>query len=226
MGGWRRACSRLLGGLVFSLGLVLVVVAGAELFTGNTLLVMAVVARRISPSELLRAWSIVFVGNAVGALGTALMVFWSGQYRAGTGAVGVRVLEIGATKTSLGIGEAVASGVVANALVCLAVWLALAGRTVIDKVVAIVLPVSAFVAGGFEHSIANLYLVPSALGVKAWGPDSFWSNARIDADAYGDLTWGNFLVGNLLPVTVGNIVGGAVLVGLVYWVAYRRDAPG
>lgn len=224
-GGMAPGVSRLLGGLVFSLGLVLVVVAGAELFTGNTLLVMAVVARRISPWELARAWSIVYAGNAIGAMGTALMVFWSGQYRTGTGTVGLRVLEIGAAKTSLGFGEAVASGVVANALVCLAVWLSLAGRSVVDKVAAIVLPVSAFVAGGFEHSIANLYLVPLALGVKAWGSDAFRSSAGIDGGAYADLTWGNFVWGNLVPVTVGNIVGGALLVGLVYWVAYRRGAP-
>ena len=225
-GGLAPGVSRLLGGFVFSLGLVLVVVAGAELFTGNTLLVMALVARRISPGELARAWLIVYLGNAVGALATALLVFWSGHYRSGNGAVGLRALEIGAAKTSLGFGEAVVSGVLANTLVCLAVWLSLAGRTVVDKVVAIVLPVSAFVAAGFEHSIANLYFIPFALGIKAWGSEAFWSTIGTDADAYGGLTWGRFLVGNQLPVVIGNIVGGALLVGLVYWVAYRRSATG
>ena len=120
--------------------------------------------------------------------------------------------------------EAVFSGVLANALVCLAVWLSLSARSVADKVLAIVFPVTAFVAAGFEHSIANMYFIPAGLFIKAWAPTSFWSEAGVDSADYPTVTWSEFLLGNLVPVTIGNIVGGALLVGLVYWFVYRRHA--
>jgi formate/nitrite transporter len=213
--------ARLLAGLVFSLGLVLVVVGGAELFTGNNLLVMALVSKRVSARAVLRNWGIVYVGNFAGAVGVAALTYGSGHYRNGAGAVGRQALEIGAAKTSLAFGEAILLGVLANVLVCLAVWMCMSARSVTDKVVAIVLPISAFVAAGFEHSIANMYFVPIALFVKAGAPDGFWAEIRTSAGRYDDLTWGGFLVGNLLPVTIGNMIGGAPLVGLVYAFVYR-----
>lgn len=226
-GGLAPGVARLLGGVVFSLGLVLVVLAGAELFTGNTLLVMAFASRRITTSALVRAWVIVYLGNFVGAAGTAVLVFFSGEHAQRDGQVGRRVLELAEAKGSLAFGRAVVLGILANVLVCLAVWLCLAARSVADKVLAVVLPVSAFVAAGFEHSIANMYFFPAALLHRAWAGDSFWKNTETTSAAYDDITWGGFALHNLVPVTLGNLVGGAVLVGLVYWFVYLRDAsPG
>jgi formate transporter len=221
-GGIAPGVSRLLGGLVFSLGLVLVVVAGAELFTGNALVVIATASRRVRVAALLRNWLIVYVGNFVGALLTTLVIFWSGFYDGAGGAVGARALEIAATKTSLGLREAVLLGVLANALVCLAIWLAMSARSVTDKILAIVFPITAFVAAGFEHSIANMYFIPAGLFIKAWSPHSFWAAAGTSSGSYPTVTWQDFFVGNLLPVTIGNIIGGAVMVGLVYWFVYLR----
>lgn len=198
--------SRLLGGLVFSLGLVLVVVSGAELFTGNTLIVIATASRRVRLRSLLRNWVVVYVANFAGAIATALLVVGSGRLEAGDGSVGVRAAAIATSKSDLPFTEALVSGVLANALVCLAVWMTLSARSLVDKVVAIVPPITAFVAAGFEHSVANMYFFPVAL----------LQNTAID------VTWGDFLLQNLLPVTIGNIIGGAVLVGLVYWFVYLR----
>jgi formate/nitrite transporter len=212
--------ARVLAGLVFSLGLVLVVVGGAELFTGNNLLVMALVARRITARAVLRSWTIVYAGNLVGAMATALLVYATGQYRNASGAVGVQALDTALAKATIPFGEALARGVLANALVCLAVWLCLSARTVTDKILAIVLPITAFVAAGFEHSIANMYFLPIGLFVKAGAPESFWSEAGASSGAYDDLTWGSFLFDNLVPVTIGNVIGGVVLVGAAYALAY------
>lgn len=227
-GGTSPGVARLIGGLAFSLGLVLVVVGGAELFTGNNLIVMAAASGRVTFGQLLRNWGVVYAGNLVGAVATAALVFASGHFRSAGGDVGVRALEIANAKSSLGAVEAVALGVLANALVCLAVWLSFSGRTLVDKVVAVVLPVTAFVAAGFEHSVANMYFIPEGLMIKAGADDSFWRAAGTTASAYPDLDLRGFLVGNLLPVTIGNVIGGAVLVGAVYWFVYlrpdRRDA--
>jgi formate transporter len=203
--------ARLLGGLVFSLGLVLVVVSGAELFTGNTLISVAFASRKVTARALLRNWVVVYVANFVGAIATAALVEWSGRLDAGGGTVGARALAIAEGKSALPFGQAVASGVLANALVCLAVWMTLSAHSLVDKVMVIVPPITAFVAAGFEHSVANMYFFPVALfhGTTADQPH---------------LSWGNFIVHNLLPVTLGNIVGGAVLVGLVYWFVYLRPA--
>jgi formate transporter len=216
--------TRVLAGVVFSLGLVLVVVGGAGLFTGNNMLVMAVVARRLTVRAMLRNWAIVYIGNLVGAVGTAWLVYLSGQYRTDSGAVGRNALDTAAAKAALPFDEALVRGILANALVCLAVWLCMSARSVIDKVVAVVFPVTAFVAAGFEHSVANMYFLPIGLFVKAGAPDGFWSVSGTTADAYGGLTWRTFLLDNLVPVTIGNVIGGAVLVGLVYALAY--PAPG
>jgi formate transporter len=216
--------SRLLGGLAFSLGLVLVVVGGAELFTGNNLIVMAWASRRVTTLQVLRNWVIVYAGNLVGALSVAILVFWSGQHRAADGAVAARVLAIGDAKTQLPFGRAVVLGVLANALVCLAVWLSFSARSVIDRVVAVMLPVTAFVASGFEHSIANMYFVPEAILVRRRASASLLASIDTTRADHPGLTWGRFLLRNLVPVTLGNVIGGAVLVGLVYWFVYLRAA--
>lgn len=197
------AASRLLGGLVFSLGLVLVTVAGAELFTGNNLIVMAWAARRISSAELLRNWAVVCAANFVGAASLALLVWLAGHGELNDGAVGRAVIRIATAKAHLSPGEAFFRGVLCNVLVCMAVWMALAGRSVADRVLAIVFPITAFVAAGFEHSIANMYYFPLAMALGA------------------PLGWGDMLA-NLGLVIAGNIVGGSVLVAGVYWVVYLR----
>lgn len=215
--------TRVVAGLVFSLGLILVVVGGAELFTGNNLIVMAWASRKVSTALMLQNWAIVYIGNFVGALVTAGLMYLSGQFAFGQGAVGASVLSIANAKVTLGFVQAIVLGVLCNALVCLAVWLTFSARTTIDRVVAVILPISAFVAAGFEHSIANMYFIPIALFVKAGAPESFWTAIGHVAADYPALTWSNFFLANLLPVTLGNIIGGAVLVGSVYWFVYLRS---
>jgi formate/nitrite transporter len=211
--------TRLLIGLVFCLGLILVVVGGAELFTGNNLIVMAWASRKISTLALLRNWLIVYVGNFVGSLGTALLVFFGKQYINGGGSVGEAALKIAVGKVNLGFVQALALGVLCNALVCLAIWLTYSARSVSDKILAILFPISAFVAAGFEHSVANMYFIPYALFIKAFDPIFVIAKA-VDLSS---LTWGSFLLKNLLPVTLGNIIGGSMLVAAMYWVIYLRN---
>jgi formate transporter len=214
--------SRLLAGIAFSLGLILVVVAGAELFTGNNLIVMAWAGRRVSTSRLLRNWAIVYCGNFVGALATAGVLFAGKQYEFGGGAVGSQALTIAAAKTNLGFVQAIALGALCNALVCLAVWLCYSARTTTDKILSIIPPITAFVAAGFEHSVANMFFIPMGLLVKS---DSGFVATQQGLPDLSHLTWGRFLAGNLLPVTIGNVIGGAVMVGAVYWFVYLRSTP-
>ena len=214
--------SKLLAGLTFSLGLILVIVGGAELFTGNNLIVMAWAGGRVSAKALLRNWGLVYLGNAIGAVGTAVLVFLSGHHTFGGAEVGTAALKIAAGKMEFGFLQAVVLGVLCNALVCLAVWLTFSARTTVDRVAVIVLPITAFVAAGFEHSIANLYFVPHALLIKWGAGGEFWQQAGVALGDLDGLTTTAFLVNNLLPVTLGNIVGGGVLVGWVYWVIYLR----
>lgn len=215
--------TRLLSGFVFSLGLILVVVGGAELFTGNNLIVMAWANRRITTAQVLRNWLIVYIGNFIGALGIAILIFLGGNHFFGKGMVGAATLSIASAKLNLGFGQAVALGILCNVLVCLAVWMSFGGRTTTDKAIAITPPITAFVACGFEHSIANMYFIPAAILIKQGASESFWSLIGKRADDYPSLTIENFLLGNLLPVTIGNIIGGAFLVGLVYWFVYLRE---
>lgn len=213
---------RLLAGLVFSLGLILVVVGGAELFTGNNLIVMAWASGKVSSRLLLQNWGIVYLGNFAGALATAALMFASGQFNFGQGAVGAAALATANAKAGLGFGQALVLGILCNALVCLAVWLTFSARTTTDRILAIVPPITAFVAAGFEHSIANMYFIPVGLFIKAGAPETFWAAIGKTVNDYGSLTWRNFLVNNLLPVTLGNVIGGTVLVGAVYWFVYLR----
>lgn len=213
--------NRLLGGLAFCLGLILVVVAGAELFTGNNLIVMAWANGKVGTARLLRSWMVVYVGNFIGATSTAGLVFLSKQYIFGGGAVGKNALVIAQNKCNLGLIESVTLGILCNALVCLAVWLSYSGRTTTDKIISIIFPITAFVAAGFEHSVANMYFIPVGLLIKAHAPPEFWSLIHDTAGAYGALTWTG-LSRNLVGVTLGNTLGGSVMVGLVYWFIYLR----
>jgi formate transporter len=213
---------RLLAGIVFTVGLILVVVGGAELFTGNTLITMAFASKKVTLGQLLRNWGIVYLGNFVGSILTAVIVFLGKQYTFGNGAVGLTALNIGETKTALTFVQAVALGIMCNALVCMAVWLCYSARTTTDKILAIIPPISCFVAAGFEHSVANMYFIPLALFIKNWGDPAFFEAIGKSAADFPHLTWGNFFLANLLPVTIGNIIGGAVMVGLVYWFVYNR----
>ena len=197
--------SRLVGGMSFCLGLVLVVVAGAELFTGNNLLAMAWASRLISTREILRNWFWVYLGNVAGCLGTVVLVSWAGTDGLGDGAVRSTAVAIAVAKADLPFWEAFARGILCNALVCLAVWLAMGGRSVTDKILAVVFPVTAFVALGFEHSIANWFFLPYGYLLDP------------DAVAVAGSLW------NLVAVTLGNLVGGSLMVAGVYWSAYLRS---
>jgi formate/nitrite transporter len=213
--------TRLVAGIAFSLGLILVVVGGAELFTGNNLIIMAFMSHKINLRQLLRNWAIVYAGNFAGSILTALIMVVTNQYMQGNGAVGLNALNTANAKAGLSFMPALASGMMCNALVCLAVWLTYSARSTTDKILAIILPITAFVAAGFEHSVANMYFIPIGLFIKAWGNASFFQMIGKTASDFSSLTWGNFL-GNLIPVTIGNIIGGAVLVGAVYWLVYLR----
>lgn len=213
---------RLLAGIVFCLGLILVVVGGAELFTGNNLIVMAWAGGKVSSVRLLRNWSIVFLGNLAGALATVLIMYISGQHNFGSGAVGSTALNIAQTKVEFGFVQAIALGIFCNALVCLAVWMTYSARTTTDRILAIVFPITAFVAAGFEHSVANMYFIPIGLMIKDFAPTEFWTMIGRSATDYANLTWTAFLYHNLLPVTIGNIIGGGLMVGVVYWFIYLR----
>ncbi len=212
--------TRLLVGVAFSLGLILVVIAGAELFTGNTLIVMAWLGRQVSTRRLLRNWGLAYLGNLVGALGTVALVYLAGQWALGGDKVGAAALSTADAKVGLSFGEAVARGILCNALVNLAVWLCFSARSNVDKVVAIVPPIAGFVAAGFEHSIANMYFIP--LGILLRDRPAVVEASGLSPDALADLTWTGFLWSNLLPVTLGNIIGGGLLVAAVYWLVYLR----
>jgi formate transporter len=217
---------RLLGGLAFSLGLILVVIGGAELFTGNNLIVMAWASGKVRTRDLLQNWMVAFAGNFVGAFMTAVLAFYSTQYSFGGGAVGLTALSTAHAKTSLAFIPAMTLGILCNALVCLGVWMCYGARTSIDRILTIIPPITAFVAAGFEHSIANIYFIPMGLLIKSGAPESFWKAIGKTPADFPNLNWSNFLVGNLLPVTIGNIIGGSIMVAAVYWFVYlRKRAP-
>lgn len=217
-----QSFTKLVGGVAFSLGLILVIIGGAELFTGNNLIVMAWANGRIKTSQVLRNWSIVFFGNFIGAMSVVILMFYSMQYSSGTGSIGAKALSIGEIKCSLGFVQAIILGVFCNILVCLAVWLCYSAKTTSGKILAILFPITAFVAAGFEHSIANMYFIPKALLIKGFANGGFWENINSSPEMYENLTWGNFITSNMIPVTIGNIIGGAVMVGLVYWFVYLK----
>lgn len=208
--------TRLLGGFIFCLGLILVVVGGAELFTGNALMIIAWMDRKITLGSMLRNWLIVYIGNFAGALLLVSLVFLSGEYRFGGGSVGLVMLNMALMKLDYGFGQALVLGILCNILVCLAVWLTYSARSTTDKIIAILFPITAFVAAGFEHSVANMYALPIALFIKVFDP----AFAAKSAMNLSPITWNNIFFNNLLPVTLGNIIGGALFVGVVYGLIY------
>ncbi|MFO1418845.1 MAG: formate transporter FocA [Methylotetracoccus sp.] len=214
---------RLIGGSVFCLGLVLVIIAGAEMFTGNVLLVMAAASRKIGAGRVLRNWGIVFIGNLIGATLSAYLIFLTGQYGLTKGQVGLTALNIAELKTALTFGEAVSRAMFCNILVCLAIWLSLSGRSVIDKVAVIVFPITAFVTVGFEHSVANMYFLSIGLFIKQGASAEFWNVLGTTPDAFPHINLFNAVFRNLLPVTLGNTLGG-VIIGLMYWGIYCRPS--
>jgi len=211
--------TKLLGGMVFCLGLVLVVVAGAELFTGNCLLTMSCISGRTSFARLSRNWGLVYFANLAGSLALVGLMFYTHQWAFSGYGVGANALLIANAKVSLGFGEALARGILCNFLVCLAVWLCFSARTVTGKILSILFPITAFVAAGFEHSIANMYFIP--MGILMANQPAVLGAAGLATGNVANLTWAGF-VGNLVPVTIGNIIGGGILVGTIYWLAYLR----
>jgi len=216
--------TRFLVGVAFSVGLILVVIAGAELFTGNTLIVMAWLDRKVSVERLLRNWVLVFIANFIGALLIVALVYWAGQWKLDGDKVGASALLAANAKVNLTFGEALARGILCNLLVNLAVWLCFSARSNTDKILAIAAVIGTFVISAFEHSIANMYIVP--LGILLRDNQRVLAAAGIDPAAVDGLTWGAFLRDNLLPVTLGNIIGGAVMVAAVYWLVYLRPRRG
>ena len=214
--------ARLLSGFVFSLGLILVIVGGAELFTGDSLMIVACASQRITLRSLLRAWALVYVGNMIGAVGTALLVFLSGQHTFAGGTVGQTALSIASIKVALPTVELFFLALLCNVLVCLAVWMSFGARSTTDKVMVIVPPVTAFVAAGFEHSIANLYFLPYALAIKVGASVDFWSAIGQTADDYAAVSLGA-AAHNVIVATIGNLIGGSLMVGAVYWLVYLRQ---
>ena len=214
---WGIGFSKILGGAAFSVGLMLVVIAGAELFTGNNLMVSSVMIREITFSTMFKRWGIVFLANFIGSMIIAFVFYFSGLWKTGDGALGAAAVKIAYTKTALSFGEALWRGIGCNWLVCLAVWMALAARQIIGKIFAIFFPIMAFVAIGFEHSVANMYFIPT--GILLMNGAGFSNVPGVDPNILG---WVNFLWRNLLPVTIGNIIGGGVFVGMSYWGAYLR----
>jgi formate/nitrite transporter len=209
--------TKFMTGSVFSLGLMLVIIAGAELFTGNNLMISSAIAREITFGRMLERWGLVYVSNFIGSILIALLFVFSGLWKLSDGALGEAAVKIAYGKVNLSFVQALLRGVGCNWLVCLAVWMALAARQTIGKIFAIFFPIMGFVALGFEHSVANMYFIPTGLFLKAWG-----GVAAPGAFAAGSLSWVSFLWRNLLPVTIGNIIGGAVFVGMSYWSAYLR----
>ena len=207
----------LLKGLIFTVGLILVIVAGAELFTGNNLMLIAVLNKKITLGKMLRNWGVVYIGNLIGSVIVALIMVMSKQYTFAGGAIGKTALTIANTKSGLEFWSALGLGIMCNILVCLAVWMTFSARTTAGKILAIIAPISAFVAAGFEHSVANMYFIPVGLFIKAFNPEF-----AAQAGEFANLSWANFFVKNLLPVTIGNIIGGAIFIGAAYWFIYLR----
>lgn len=211
---------KLIQGLTFTPGLIFVLIGGAELFTGNNLMVISVLDKKISIKELLRAWGIVYIGNFIGSVFFAFLMLKSGQWNSGASELGARVILIANSKVNLGFSQALILGIACNWLVCIAVWMSFGSDSQVGKMLCAFFPVMLFVLSGFEHSIANMYYIPA--GILAKSIPEYVSATGLDQAALNGLNWGSFLGNNLLPVTLGNIIGGGIFVGLGYWLAYRK----
>lgn len=212
---------KVLAGSIFGTGLMLVVIAGGELFTGNTMILAAVLERKVSIGSMLKNWGIVYLGNFVGSVFLAYMMVQSGLFSSGDSMLGVVTMKIGVYKVGLTFTQAFFLGIMCNWLVCLAVWMSTAAKDITGKLLAIFFPIWLFITSGFEHSVANMYYVPAAIMAKG---NTKWVEVAAEhgltAEKLSHLTWQNFFVHNLLPVTLGNIVGGGILVATIYWFVY------
>ncbi|MDH3982253.1 MAG: formate/nitrite transporter family protein, partial [Kiritimatiellaceae bacterium] len=211
--------TKLIGGITFSLGLILVIIAGADLFTGDTLVVMGCLTKKVRVTKMLKGWLFVFLGNLAGSLAVLWMVHLSGHWLDNGAVIGAKALSIANSKVNHTFMQAFSSGMLCNILVCLAIWLCYSSRSVTDKILSIIFPITAFVAMGFEHSIANMYLIPAGLLLKN-NPEIV---AQLNSTDLSNLSLSGFLTNNLLPVTIGNMVGGAIFVGTIYWILYLRQ---
>ena len=214
--------SKLAGGICFALGLILCVILGGELFTSTTLTLVARAANRITWAQMLKNWGIVYFGNLVGGLIMVALIMLSSQYMNTNGQWGLTALNVAQHKIHHTFVEAVALGILCNLMVCLAAWMAFGGRTMTDKALIMVLPVAMFVASGFEHSIANMFMIPVGIAIQTFAGPEFWQAIGADPAKYADLTIGHFIINNLIPVTIGNIIGGGGMIGLTYWFIFRR----
>ncbi len=205
--------SKLVGACIFPVGLLMVLVAGSELFTGNNLIIVSVLTGDVKWTAMLKNWGIVYLGNFVGSILIALIACYSGQFGLFGGALAATTIKVATGKATLTFGQAILKGIACNFLVCIAVWMSFAAKSVGGKLAAVYLPIMLFVLAGFEHSVANMYYVPAGLFA-----------ASATGTAAEGLTWGNFFINNLIPVTIGNIIGGALLVGVMYWAIYLADA--
>ena len=210
-----------LAGAIFGTGLMLVLAAGGELFTGNNLLLLALWQKRISPLQLLRNWALVYAGNLLGALFIAWLMLASGLFNSSNGLLGGMTVKIAASKTGLSFFSAFVLGILCNILVCGAVWISFGAKDITGKLLACFFPIWLFITSGFEHSVANMYYIPAGIWAKA--DPVFAAASGVAAEALAGLNWGSFLVKNLLPVTLGNIVGGGLIFGGAYWLAYLRE---
>ncbi|MCJ2377545.1 formate transporter FocA [Vibrio sp. ZSDZ34] len=215
--------TRFMGGLAFSLGLVLVIITGGELFTSSVLTLVARASGKISWRALFKNWVVVYLGNMLGALFLVGIMLTAKQYMFDSGQVGLNTINIAQHKLHHGFWQAVALGVMCNVLVCIAVWMTFSGRTLTDKIVVMVLPVAMFVSAGFEHCIANMFQVPMAIGIKNFASPEFWQMIGQSPAQFADLNVMTFIMNNLIPVTIGNIIGGGIFVGMLYWLIYLRD---
>lgn len=208
---------KLIAGCVFPVGLMMVVLCGAELFTGNCLMLVGVLDKKIRISGMLRNWIIVYIGNFIGSLIIVLLISWSGLLESGGGLLGAVTVNTAISKVNLGFGAAFARGILCNWMVCMAVWMATGAQETASKILSIFFCIMLFILSGFEHSIANMYFIPA--GMIAAGNEAFVQLMNLDVSS---LTMGNFLIGNLLPVTLGNIVGGCLFVAVFYWLSNKK----
>lgn len=213
--------AKVLGGFVFATGLALVVLTGAELFTSSTLTLTARASGRITWGQLFKNWGVVYVANFLGAITIVGLVYLAGTWHNADGGWGAVVLKVSLLKVQHSFLEAFALGILCNLMVCLAIWAAYGGRSTTDKVVAVWMPIALFVATGFEHSVANMFMVPLGILIATGAGSGFWAATGLDASQFADLTWPNFLLDNLLPVTLGNIIGGGVMIGILYWTVFH-----
>ena len=213
---------KLVGGLAFSLGLILVVICGGELFTSSVLTTVARASNKITTSQLLKNWCIVYFGNFIGAMFFVAMIWFAKMHLLDNGQWGLTAMKVAQHKLHHTFGQAVALGTLCNLMVCLATWMTFSCRSNSDKVLVMLLPVAMFVAAGFEHSIANMFMVPLGIAIHAFASPEFWTVINVDPSAFADLTVSNFVVNNLIPVTIGNILGGGLLVGITYWNIYLK----